>query len=82
MEPATDLRTLTADIVSAHVAHNSDSVGDIAALMERVHGAFPGLSATPAPEPVAVKAPAVSARASVRPDYLECMECGKKQNEL
>lgn len=82
MEPTVDLRSLTADIVSAHVAHNSVAVGDVPALVERVYGALAGLNAVPTPEPVSVKTPAVSARASVRPDYLACMECGKKQKML
>lgn len=82
MEPTTDLLTLTADIVSAHVGHNSVAVGDVAALVARVHGALASLSAAPAPEPVAEKTPAVSVRASIRPDYLACMECGKRQKML
>lgn len=82
MEPTTDLLTLTANIVSAHVGHNSVAVGDVAALVARVHGALASLSAAPAPEPVAEKTPAVSVRASIRPDYLACMECGKRQKML
>ncbi len=76
------LITLTADIVSAHVANNSVAIGEVAALVQKVHAALAGLAAPGAsPEPQA-KVAVVSVRASIRPDYLVCMECGKKQKTL
>jgi predicted transcriptional regulator len=73
---------LTADIVSAHVANNNVAVGDVANLVQRVHDALAGLgqaSATPVAEQ---KTPIVSVRASIKPDFLVCMECGRKQKTL
>ena len=76
------LITLTADIVSAHVSSNSVAVGDVANLVQQVHAALAKLSEPQAaPEPEAKKA-VVSIRASVKPDHLVCMECGKKQKTL
>lgn len=75
------LITLTADIVAAHVANNSVAVGDVGNLVQRVHGALEGLSA-PAEEAPKEKIGIVSLRASVKPDYIICMECGKKQKTL
>lgn len=75
------LLTLTADIVAAHVANNSVGVGDLPSLIERVHGALAGLGA-PADEPEAELVPAVSVRASVKPDYVVCLEDGKKMKML
>jgi predicted transcriptional regulator len=72
---------LTADIVSAHVANNNVAVGDVATLVERVYQALASLG-TPAPEPQQEKTPVVSVRASIKPDYLVCMECGRKQKTL
>lgn len=72
---------LTADIVSAHVANNNVAVGDVATLVERVYQALAALGA-PAAEPQQEKTPAVSVRASIKPDYLVCMECGRKQKTL
>jgi predicted transcriptional regulator len=78
----TSLVELTADIVSAHVANNRVSVGDIAGLVQQVHDALAGLGApAAAPEPGG-KVAVVSIRASIKPDYLICMECGKKQKTL
>ena len=74
--------TLTADIVAAHVSNNRVAVGDVANLVQQVHRALAGLNDSPAaPEPEK-KQPVVSARASVKPDYIVCMECGKKQKTL
>jgi len=75
------LLALTADIVSAHVGNNSVGVGDLPALIVSVHAALSELGA-PAVEEAPAKAPAVSVRASVRPDYLVCLEDGKKLKML
>lgn len=76
-----NLIELTADIVSSHVSNNNIAVGDVSNLIARVHGALAALS-TPAAEPVQETTPAVSIRASIKPDYLVCMECGRKQKTL
>ena len=75
------LVTLTADIVAAHVSNNSVAVSDLAALIQNVHGALAGLGG-PAPEPETKQEPAVSVRASIKPDYLVCLEDGKKLKML
>jgi predicted transcriptional regulator len=80
-EQETDLITLTADIVGAHVAHNNVPTGDIAGLIQSVHTALKGLGQ--APEPVVEKQePAVSIRSSVKPDHIVCLEDGKKLKML
>ena len=75
------LVALTADIVAAHVSNNSVSVGDIPTLIANVHGALNGLSEPVEPEPVKQE-PAVSVRSSVKPDYIVCLEDGKKLKML
>lgn len=77
-----DLVALTADIVAAHVANNNLAIGDLPTLIQNVHGALAGLQERPAePEPERKKA-LVSVRASIKPDYIVCMECGRKQKTL
>jgi predicted transcriptional regulator len=76
------LITLTADIVSAHLSNNNVAVGDVANLVQRVHEALAALSAGPAEQAPQKKEPVVSIRASVKPDYIVCMECGKRQKTL
>jgi len=75
------LVTLTADIVAAHVTNNSVAVGDLPSLIRNVHEALSGLGKTdPAPE--TKQEPAVSIRTSVKPDYIVCLEDGKKLKVL
>lgn len=80
-EQDADLITLTADIVGAHVAHNNVATADLAGLIQSVHAALKGLGQPP--EPVVEKQePAVSIRASVKPDHIVCLEDGKKLKML
>src|SRR3546814_20845748 len=75
------LLTLTADIVAAHVSNNSVGLADLPDLITRVHGALSGLGA-PVEAPVEEQKPAVSIRSSVKPDYIVCLEDGKKPKML
>lgn len=75
------LITLTADIVAAHVSNNSVSVSDLPALIQNVHAALATLD-TAAPAPEVKQEPAVSVRSSVKPDYIVCLEDGKKLKML
>ncbi len=75
------LITLTSDIVAAHVSNNNVSAEDVSALITSVYGALAGLGAA-APAPEAMPQPAVSIRSSVKPDYIVCLEDGKKLKML
>lgn len=75
------LITLTADIVSAHVSNNSVAVSDLPALINNVHGALSGLGERPAATPPRPE-PKVSIRSSIKPDYIVCLEDGKKLKML
>ena len=80
-ETTETLITLTADIVSAHVSNNSVAVNDLPNLIQNVHNALTGLGTKPEPAPVKQE-PAVSIRSSVKPDYIVCLEDGKKLKML
>jgi predicted transcriptional regulator len=75
------LLTLTADIVAAHVSNNSVAVNDLPTLIQNVHAALSGISNT-ATAPEARPEPKVSIRSSVKPDYIVCLEDGKKLKML
>ena len=81
MEDSETLVTLTADIVAAHVTNNSVAISDIPLLIRSVHDALAGLAtgAEPASEP---QQPAVSVRASIKPEHIVCLEDGKKMKML
>jgi predicted transcriptional regulator len=81
IDNSSDLLAMTADIVSAHVAANSVAVGDIPNLIKSVHAALAGLG-TPVVAPEVKQEPAVSVRTSIKPDYIVCLEDGKKLKML
>lgn len=77
-----NLIELTSDIVSSHVTNSHVAVGDLPNLIQQVHQALSGLGQEQAEPERAKRTPAVSARASVKQDYLVCLECGKKQKTM
>ena len=77
-----DMIELTAEIVAAYVSNNDIEAGELAGLIGEVHAALNRTAAEPAaPEPEPLK-PAVSVRKSVTPDYIVCLEDGKKFKSL
>ena len=71
------LLSLTADIVSAHVANNRVGVGDLPALIQDVHSALAKLGQRGEVAEAEAQKPAVPIRSSIKPDYLVCLEDGK-----
>ena len=80
---APDFLGLTAEIVSAHVSNNSVSVTDLPNLINEVHRTLAQLGGAPAPvvEPEK-QVPAVPVKKYITPDYLVCLEDGKKMKML
>ncbi|MBO9579604.1 MAG: MucR family transcriptional regulator [Sphingobium sp.] len=77
------LLELTTDIVVAHVSNNNLAVGDLPALIKGVYGTLAGLGASePEQEAPAAQKPAVPIRSSVKPNYLVCLEDGKRLTML
>ena len=76
-----DLLALTADIVSSHVANNSVAVNDLPQLIQNVYSTLSGLGGG-VKAPVVRQEPAVAIRNSIKPDYIVCLEDGKKLKML
>src|SRR5580692_4394164 len=77
-----DLLRMTADVVSAYVSNNTLATGQLADVIHAVYNSLRGLegqAAEPPPEPLK---PAVPIRKSITPDYLVCLEDGKKLKML
>ena len=79
-----NLSELTADIVAAFVANNALRIAELPSLIQSVHGALAQLASGPviAAPLVEKKEPAVSVRKSITPDYLVCLDDGKKFKSL
>ena len=81
MQIATTATDKTVSIVSAFLSNNILPAADVPGLISNVHRAVTELdNPTPAPEPQ--REPAVSIRASVKPDAITCLECGSKHKML
>lgn len=81
-EASTNHIGLAADIVAAFVSNNSVPVGDLPGLITSVHHALDGLGRAGAVEPAEPLTPAVPIKKSIMPDYLVCLEDGKKFKSL
>ncbi|MBZ9994139.1 MucR family transcriptional regulator [Mesorhizobium sp. BH1-1-4] len=76
-----DAVSIAADIVAAYVSNNPLPVGELPKLIGDIHAALQGIGTAPV-EPVVKQEPAVSIRKSVTPDYIICLEDGKKFKSL
>lgn len=76
-----DLIDMTADIVSAYVGHNTIAPEELSGLINRVYTALTSVAGGVAGGGAAAE-PAVPVRKSITPDYLICLEDGKKFKSL
>src|SRR3954452_5674321 len=73
---------LTAEIVSAYVSNNTVASADIPALISQVHMALQRVSTGEAQGSTEPLKPAVSVKKSINPDFVICLEDGKKFKSL
>jgi len=82
MENKIELVNLTSGIVSAYVGNNAVTSGDVPGLIQEVHKALHEAYTTGGEQEAPELKPAVSVRKSVTPDYLMCLDDGKKFKSL
>lgn len=80
-EQSNDLLALTTEIVAAHVSNNTVSVNDLPQLINQIYSSLANIGTAPA-APAARPQPAVGIKKSVQPDYIVCLEDGKKLKML
>jgi len=73
---------LTADVVSAYVSHNAIPAAELPGLIGQIHASFRALASRAPEEVEEPQQPAVSVKKSVTPDYIVCLEDGKKFRTL
>lgn len=73
---------LAADIVSAYVSNNSVPTGDLPSLINDIHSALLRVGGGTVEAPAEAPKPAVPVKKSVTPDYIVCLEDGKKFKSL
>lgn len=78
----TELVGLTAEIVSAYVSNNEVVLSDLPALIQDIHQALSRATNNSAPVEREELRPAIPVKRSVTPDYIICLEDGKKFKSL
>jgi predicted transcriptional regulator len=73
---------LAADIVSAYVSNNSVPSGDLPSLISDIHVALVKVAGGGVEAPAEAPKPAVPLKKSITPDYIVCLEDGKKFKSL
>lgn len=81
-ESTENLIGLVADIVSAYVSNNSVPTADLPGLIATTHAAIATLGAPPTPVAEERPTPAISVKKSITPEFLICLEDGKKFKSL
>lgn len=77
-----ELLALTTEIVASHVSNNTVAVSDLPEVIQKVYGSLNTLSPNPEPLPAEKPQPAVAIKKSVTPEYIICLEDGKKLKML
>jgi len=77
-----DLLKLASDIVAAYVSNNPLPVGELPAMIKSVHATLGGLAGGMAGEIATSQKPAVTVKKSITPEFLICLEDGKKLKML
>ncbi len=81
-EGQSELLQLTAEIVASHVSNNSVTTADLGLLIRQVYDSLAALGRDSQAIPAERPQPAVPVRRSVTPDYIVCLEDGKKLKML
>ena len=83
MSNSPDLIEMTTEIVSAFVSNSSVSAGDQPGLIQQVHKTLSDISTGAEAETAQpTQQPAVSVKKSISPDFLICLEDGRKFKSL
>ena len=77
-----ELLRMTTDVVAAYVSNNTLATAQLGDVIHAVYNSLRTLDGQPAEPPPEVLKPAVTIRKSITPDYLVCLEDGKKLKML
>lgn len=79
---ADEILKLASDIVAAYVSNNPIPASDVPEMIKTVHGTLGGLSGASLGDTPTTQKPAVPVKRSITPDYIICLEDGKKLKML
>lgn len=79
---ADDLLRLASDIVAAYVSNNPIPVAEVPGMIKSVHATLGGLTGGVPADVSTAQKPAINVKKSVTPEYIVCLEDGKKLKML
>jgi predicted transcriptional regulator len=77
-----ELLKFASDIVAAYVANNPIPVSDIPGMIKSIHGTLGGLASGAIVDGTSSQKPAIPVKKSITPEYIVCLEDGKKLKML
>jgi len=77
-----DILKLVTEIVSAYVSKNPVAAHELPGIIKNVHATLGGFAGETSGRAALPRAPAVSVKKSVQPDYIVCLEDGKRLKML
>lgn len=77
-----DLLKFASDIVAAYVANNPIPVGEIPGMIKSIHATLGGLAGGIIADGASGQKPAIPVKKSITPEYIICLEDGKKLKML
>jgi predicted transcriptional regulator len=77
-----DMLRLAVEVISAYVSNNPVPAAELPAMIKTVHSTLGGLTGASPGEMASGHKPLVSIKRSVTPDYIICLEDGKKLKML
>ena len=77
-----DLLKLASDIVAAYVSNNPVPVSELPSMIKSVHSTLGGLSGSTSADMPTAQKPAVTVKKSITPEFIICLEDGKKLKML
>jgi predicted transcriptional regulator len=82
MTKSEDILKLTSEIVAAYVSNNPIPVSEVPGMIKSVHATLGGLSMGMPLDAASAQKPAIPVKKSVTPEYIICLEDGKKLKML
>ena len=82
IEKSDDVLKLASEIVAAYVSNNPVPVGELPSIIKSVHAMLSGLSGGSMGDVATSQKPAVPVKKSITPEFLICLEDGKKLKML
>jgi predicted transcriptional regulator len=79
---SSDLLKLASEIVAAYVSNNPVPASELPGMIKSVHATLGGLTGGAAAELLTSQKPAVNIKKSITPEYIVCLEDGKKLKML